>query len=66
LYRKGTTYKIEMPNSIFYTLRVTEETDSHIVGIDKFEKERILKKDSIEQAWPVEGKRHEGNKEHQH
>ena len=62
MYRKGMTYKIEMPNSIFYTITISDETESHIIGIDKFGKERIIKKISIEQAWPVEENRHESSK----
>lgn len=50
---------MELPGSIFYTLKIAEETDTHIRGIDKFGQERIVKKSSIEQAWPAKGDRNE-------
>ena len=50
MYAIGKNYKIEMPNSIFYTAEILEE-DTHSIRIkDRYDEELILRKESIVQA----------------
>lgn len=50
MYILGQKYKIEMPNSIFYTATILEE-DNHSIRIqDMFGDELVLRKESIVQA----------------
>lgn len=50
MYTIGKAYKIEMPNSIFYTVDILEEDADSIRVVDKFGVELVLSKSRIVQA----------------
>ena len=49
---EGQTVKINLTDGFFYTVRITEQSDTHLKGIDKFGQPVMFNYDSIATITP--------------